>query len=365
MKTLLTKLWLIRFYALALLLTSGLVPPASESVAQTLNPSAVILMYHRFGESGLPSTNTTVEQLADHISALQSSGHTVVPLDMVVSALKGEGTLPDKAVAITVDDAYRSFFTDGWPKFKEAGFPVTLFVATKGVEAGYRDLLSWPEIKSLQTEGVTIGAHSHGHGHYVSLSAEAVQQDLTDMKAVFDKELGVVPDLFAFPYGEAGLADLASVRAAGFTAAFGQHSGAAGPLNDSFYLPRFALNESYGGADRFRLIINTLPLPVTAVAPAEPVLRDNPLTLTLTLSETLPNIVDLTCFGPRGTLIPTALEDDQVWLTPTSTFPTGRSRINCTLRSNAPETEGRWHWFGWQMIGGFKTEGAEVHPRYR
>lgn len=364
MRTLLTKLWVT-----ALLLTCGIAPLMAESIAQAAEPSAdsgaVILMYHRFGESGLPSTNTTAEQVADHIAALQSGGHTVVPLDVVVSALNGEGALPDKAVAITVDDAYRSFLTDGWPQFKAAGFPVTLFVATAGVEAGYGDLLSWPEIKSLQAEGVALGAHSHGHGHYVSLSAAAVQQDLSDMKAVFERELGGVPSLFAFPYGEAGLADLSAVRRAGFTAAFGQHSGAAGPLNDLFYLPRFALNESYGGADRFRLVINTLPLPVKSVAPAEPVLQDNPPALTLSLAHHLSNIADLTCFGPRGTLIPTAVEQDQIWLTPTDAFPNGRSRINCTLQSQARETTGRWHWFGWQMIAGFKTEGVAVHPRYR
>lgn len=365
MRFLFIKLLLIRFCAAAAVLTAGLVPFANPSFAQSAETSAVILMYHRFGESGLPSTNTTQQQLADHIAALQEGGHTVVPLEAVVSALKGQGELPDKAVAITVDDAYRSFQTDGWPQFKAAGFPVTLFVATEGVDAGYTDLLSWPEIKNLQSDGVAIGAHSHGHGHYVSLSADAVQQDLRTMRASFKSGFGLVPELFAFPYGEAGRADIAAVRDAGFAAAFGQHSGAAGPLNDTFYLPRFALNENYGGADRFRLIINTLPLPVESVSPAEPVLLDNPSSITLTLADPLPNISDLTCFGPRGGALQTAIDGGQVWLTPSEPFPVGRTRFNCTLRSIAPETEGRWHWFGWQMIAGFKTDGAPVHARYR
>jgi len=296
---------------------------------------------------------------------LREGGHTVVPLDHVVAALRGERTLPDKAIAITVDDAYRSFLNQGWPRFKAAGFPVTLFVATEGVDAGYRDLLSWTEIRDLQAEGVTIGAHSHTHAHYVSLSNDEVQQDLRDMKASFESALGKVPDLYAFPYGEAGLADTAAVRDAGFTAAFGQHSGAAGPLNDPFYLPRFALNESFGNAGRFRLIINTLPLPVADISPPEPVLVDNPPAMSLTLAESLPNISDLTCFGPRGQSLAPAIDGGQVRLTPSEPFPAGRTRINCTLRSVVPESEGRWHWFGWQMIAGFKTEGAPVHSRFQ
>lgn len=377
MNDLLNRLWLIRFFTVALLLTGGLVPhgyglgaKASESSAEpSADPpaelSAVVLMYHRFGESGFPSTNTTPAQLEDHIKALQEGGHTVVPLASVVSALKGEGTLPDKAVAITIDDAYRSFLTDGWPVFKAAGMPVTLFVATEGVSAGYGDLLSWDEIRSLQAEGVSLGAHSHSHAHYVSLSAEGVTQDLAAMQSAFETELGMVPSLFAYPYGEAGLDDMDRVRAAGFVAAFGQHSGSAGSLNHLFYLPRFALNEGFGGADRMRLILNTLPLPVAEVSPAEPVIKTNPPQLTLTLANPPPNISGLTCFGPRGVTLTPAFQDNLVTLTPVDSFPSGRSRVNCTLRSQAESTRGRWHWFGWQVIAGFETERTPVHPRFR
>lgn len=369
MNKLLNRLCLIRFLTAALLLTAGLVLHGSGPTAQTAisaaEPSAVILMYHRFGEGDFPSTNIRPDQLAAHIEALQQGGHTVVPLQTVVSALKGQAQLPDKAVAITVDDAYRSFLTDGWPKFKAAGFPVTLFVGTEAVNAGYRDLLSWDEIRQLEKDGVSIGAHSHSQAHYVSLSTQEVAQDLAVMRATFEAELGAVPDLFAFPYGEAGLADMEQLREAGFSAAFGQHSGAAGQLNDPFYLPRFALNENFGGSDRFRLIINTLPLPVTAVSPAEPVIKINPPQLTMTLADPPTNISGLTCFGPGGLTLDPVFQRDQVTLTPTDAFPSGRSRVNCTLQSQAAETRGRWHWFGWQMIADFQTERAPVHPRYR
>ena len=329
------------------------------------DPSAVILMYHRFGEAAFPSTSTTREQLDDHIAVLQESGQVVVPLFDVVTALQNNTPLPDRAVAITVDDAYRSFLTDGWPKFKAAGFPVTLFVATAGVDAGFSDLLSWNEIRSLQDDGVTIGAHSHSHGHYPGMSAEAVNSDLQHMAESFEQHLGAVPPLFAFPYGEAGRADMTAVKTAGFRAAFGQHSGAAGMVSDLFYLPRFALNEAFGGADRFRLVINTLPLPVTQIEPHEPVLRDNPPVFTLALSNPPANLAALTCFGPGGRPLDTAVDKDSVWLTPVQPFPSGRARLNCTLPVRTEGQDGRWYWFGWQMIAGFESEGVAVHGRYR
>lgn len=358
---------LISFLSTVALLAISLAPELMLAPAQGADgqESAVVLMYHRFGERAYPSTNTTIAQLEDHIRALQVGGHAVVSLADVVSAYNGEITLPPKAVAITVDDAYRSFLTVAWPRLKAAGFPVTLFVATDAVESGYGDSLTWAEVRMLQKEGVTIGAHSHTHSHLPALSSDGVKQDLEAMATAFDRVLAAVPNLYAYPYGEAGLADIEAVREAGFQAAFGQHSGAIGRYSDRHYLPRFALNETYGEAARFRLVINTLPLPVMAVAPSDPVLKEHPKTLTFSLGKPPENIADLTCYGPRGQLLKSAIEKDVVDIETASPFRPGRVRVNCTLRSDLPETKGRWYWFGWQMIAGFETEGVAVHPRYR
>lgn len=357
-------------WVMGLLCTGGATAIAVTAVpVQAQSTSAVVLMYHRFGEGALPSTSIRLDQLEDHIAALQSGGHTVVPLVDVAAALRGERDLPDRAVAITVDDAYRSFLTQGWPRFKAAGFPVTLFVATAGVDAGYSDLLTWDELRALQTDGVAIGAHSHSHGHFPAMSADVVADDLTQAKASFVRELGHIPALFAFPYGEAGQADLDMVEAAGFTSAFGQHSGAAGPLTNPFYLPRFALNESFGNPARFRLIADTLPLPIASIDPLESVLTENPPVLTLSLINPPSNIVALTCFGPGGTTVTSAVDagisPGKIWITPEQMFPKGRVRVNCTLPAHGAGQEGRWHWFGWQMIAGFETEGVPVHARYQ
>lgn len=357
---------LIRFICVAALVTSGLVP--RQSVAQFVPESnlmsGVVLMYHRFGDDRYPSTNTTLVQLEDHIQALKAGGHTIVPLADIVAARDGKITLPPKAVAITVDDAYRSFLTDGWPRFKAAGFPVTLFVATAGSDAAYGDSLTWDQIRSLERDGVTVGAHSENHDHLPALSAEAVTQDLTSMIAAFNRELGAVPSFYAYPYGEAGLADMAAVKGAGFVAAFGQHSGAIGTDSNRFYLPRFALNEAYGDADRFRLIINSLPLPVTAISPPEPILKQPVDAFSLTLDGAPKTLSNITCYGPSGTLMSSDVEANKITLKPASLFPAGRVRFNCTLPAEGQQHNGRWHWFGWQMISGLKTEGVDIHPRY-
>jgi len=332
-----------------------------QSLVASAADSAVVLMYHRFGEDAYPSTNLRLDQLEAHISVIKAGGHVVIPLAEVVEALNYGQEIPERAVALTVDDAYESFWTEGWPRFRAAGFPVTLFVATDAVDQAAPGMMNWDKIRSAEKEGVTVAAHSAAHTHYPSLGEADVESDLARMNSSFLEHLGAVPTLFAYPYGEAGTADMALVEAAGFAAAFGQHSGPVYSEAGRYYLPRFPLNEAFGELDRFRLVIDTLPLKVTSISPHNPVLTNNPPSLTLAIPMASNFLKSLTCYGPGGHPISTTVGASLVHLDPEGAFPLGRVRINCTLR----EQGSRWRWFGWQMIAGFVSDGLAVHGRYQ
>ena len=81
--------------------------------------SAVVLMYHRFGEDRFPSTSIRVEQFQAHLKYLKDSGYTVVPLADVHAAINDGSPLPGRAVAITIDDAYRSVYDVAFPIFRQ------------------------------------------------------------------------------------------------------------------------------------------------------------------------------------------------------------------------------------------------------
>ena len=66
---------LISPLAAAAAVIAGLLPAAVYAQS-----SAVVIMYHRFGESEYPSTNTTLEQLDAHIAELTSGPYSVLPL---------------------------------------------------------------------------------------------------------------------------------------------------------------------------------------------------------------------------------------------------------------------------------------------
>ena len=331
----------------SLLLALGLASPAA---GQTGGPSgAVIVMYHRFGEDSQPSTNIRLDQFERHLEILTNGDYNVVPLGTVVEALRTGTALPDRTVAITIDDAYRSVYREAWPRLRDAGLPFTLFVNTDGIGGG-TNAMTWDEIRELAEAGVEIGAHSAAHGHMAFMDRGTVEADFARMTARFNAELGFVPTIYAYPYGEYSreLADM--VEAAGYRAAFGQHSGVAYQGADLFTLPRFALNERYGEPDRFDLIVNALPLPATDVVPdgmliAENLGDSNPPLVGFTVNGAVGSLDRLSCFASTGDELELErLGSGRVEVRLATPLGPGRSRLNCTLPVPGPVE--RWRWLG-------------------
>ena len=124
---------------------------------EEMRDSATVLMYHRFGESRYPSTNISVEQFEAHLAHLTAGNYTVLKLDDIIARLRAGELLPDRTVAITIDDAYQSVYNEAWPRLTEAGFPFTLFVASSPIDRELSAYMSWDQIRELQASGVTIG----------------------------------------------------------------------------------------------------------------------------------------------------------------------------------------------------------------
>lgn len=316
--------------------------------------SAVAFMYHRFGEDQHPSTSIRMAQFEAHLREIRSGGYTVLPLADIVDAMAKGEPLPDRTLALTIDDAFRSVYTEAWPRLRALGLPFTLFVATDTIDER-ADGLSWSQLREMRDAGVTIGHHTASHAHLADLSSAAVQSELARANARFREELGAVPRLFAYPYGEYSARVRTLIEQAGFAAAFGQHSGVLHGGEDRFGLPRFALNERYGSLERFRLAANALPLPVENVLPQDPLITtENPPLFGFTLAAGVGPLRGLGCYAssqPEPARIE-QLGPQRFEVRLSQPLPYGRSRINCT----APAGSGRWHWFGRQFYRPGKGE---------
>ncbi|WP_340116452.1 polysaccharide deacetylase family protein [Pelagibius sp. 7325] len=340
-------------FVLATTLSLGAAPATAEqpSLHAAADPDngAAILMYHRFGEDSLPTTSVRLEQFEAHLAELGSGRYRVLPLPEIVARLHSGEALPDRAVAITIDDAALSVYSEAWPRLKAAGLPFTLFVSTEPLDLSLGGYMSWEQLREMAADPlVTVGNHGHSHAHMAWQDAAAQHSELEQAAARLQTELGSAPTLFAYPYGEMSLALRQNVIGSNFAAAFGQHSGAAGATSDRFFLPRFPLNEAYGDMERFRLVANTLPLPVDGITPADTAIAEpaqNPPNFGFTVTASLGNLDALQCFASAGAPEMMRL-GERIELRFATDFPAGRARINCTL----PAEGGRWRWFGTQFV---------------
>ena len=111
---------------------------------------------------------------------------------------------------------------------------------------------SHDQIRELKNEGVAIGAHSHTHNHLANLTLEELRVEIGKSNKIFLKELGEIPNLFAYRYGETDEKFFTLLKDYKFKVAFGQHSGvidinisdASFKSSVSFFLERFILLEA-------------------------------------------------------------------------------------------------------------------------
>lgn len=338
---------LLAFFFLTLL---GFLAPAraAEPASAKDEDSAVVIMYHRFGEGRYPSTNVTLAQFEAHLAELKNGGYNVVPLARIAAAMAAKTPLPPRTVGISIDDGFVSVFTEAWPRLKKAGFPFTVFIATDYHERPIAGYMTWDQIRALAADPlVEIGNHSASHLSMAAADAEKSRADIARAQAAFREKLGRAPTLFAYPYGEASSAAIGAAREFGFVAGFGQHSGAFDSQSEKFYLPRFAFNENYSEIDRFRRAARARALPVRELVPADPlVAAQNPPAFGFTVSGEIAGLAQMQCYSShdRGVQIE-RLGDRRFEVRFAKPFPKGRTRVNCTL----PAGDGRWYWLGRQF----------------
>ncbi|MBC7347004.1 MAG: polysaccharide deacetylase family protein [Clostridia bacterium] len=126
--------------------------------------SLAVLTYH---DIGMPEVGYCIsrERFLSHLNALQQEGYTFLPLEAVGLFLEGRYVPPSKAVVLTFDDGYASFYQEVYPILRERAIPAAVFLITGDVGRGRR--LTWAQIREMERDpGVHIRFYAHAHnGH--------------------------------------------------------------------------------------------------------------------------------------------------------------------------------------------------------
>ena len=303
-------------------------------------------MYHRFDENKYPSTNIKMDIFKKHIELIRENNiHFFNPKNFDKEFHKKK---TKKKVLLTIDDAFLSFYNNAWPYLKENEIPFLLFVSTQPI--GKRGYMNWSQIHEISKyDFVHIGNHSHSHEYLINYNFDEFKKDIDESIEIFNKELGYNPIFFSYPFGEYSLEQKKYISSL-FKYAFGQHSGVIDINKDKFELPRFPINEKYGDLERFKFLINMLPLEYKKIEPEEKFISDNenPPKLRIVFFEDQNNLENIKCYSNEGGEWKQAkikLDDNFLQVELIEKFKPRRGRVNCSLN----DKEG-WRWLGIQFV---------------
>lgn len=321
--------------------------------------SAVVLMYHKFDESSYPSTSVTIEQFMRQMEFFKNNGYTVVSLDKIVSAVKGHIPFGKKWIAITIDDAYKSFLK-AKPILESYNYPYTIFVNTEAVDQNYSSSMTWEDLKGIVQSGLgELAAHSHTHGHLVQdMDTEQRKGDvLVSVERIY-QSTSLMPRFFSYPFGEVSSKLVEEIKAMDqvlarpfhFSAAFSTQSGPVGCSSNPFTLPRFAINERYGVVDNlFKIKVSSRHLPVYDYHPKNKAIcvEDKVRKIYFSTEPGL-DLKNMRCYASRGNKAYVHISNGLVTVTLEKPLGFGlsnpndiRERLNCTAHYR-----GRYFWYG-------------------
>ncbi len=113
------------------------------------------------------------------------------------------------------------------------------------------EAMTWDDVRKIAADPLcTIGAHTINHFAVARLPADEALAEATLSRSRIAEEIGQVPEVFAYPYGDPGSAgprDFDLIREAGFAAAVTTRKGLIFPAHKDHLtaLPRLSLNGGY------------------------------------------------------------------------------------------------------------------------
>ena len=243
--------------------------------------SAVILLYHRFGESNYPSTNTALSTFKNQMNYLKVNGYNVIKLSKLCSMVKLHKKIAGNDVAITIDDGYRSTLK-AVKVLKRHHFPATIFLYTDAYNGGWPAFLSWKDINQIIKDPLfDIGNHTAAHSRLDEMTKTQIVDQIDSARKSIKEHTGKYTSLFAYPYGDYNEATVSLIKKFDFDCVFSQDVGAVDGQTDPYLIPRIAMTGIDIRLKRFIRKLNILPLHLKSFSPKEKISGGNVIRVVL------------------------------------------------------------------------------------
>ncbi len=191
----------------------------------------------------------------ERIIAKLSRLGSFIDTQSLLGILDGHTNLDSKRFHLSFDDGYRNLYRNALPVLRELKIPALVFVVTGMVgqdplEGPDQRLMSWEELRTIQSWGFEVGSHTKTHAKLSGVSRpQDLDRELRDSKREIEQRLGTECRYIAWPMGQRGDVDgrfFEVVEAAGYRACFGGFRGSVLPgKTDRFRIPRHQLEASW------------------------------------------------------------------------------------------------------------------------
>jgi len=208
------------------------------------------------------------------IEFMRDYGCHFVSVDDLAAAASGAKPLPDKAVVLTFDDAYESFYKNVFPVLERYKCPAVLAVVSKWLDSPPDEreyikkdgFMSWEQIAEVSKSGlVEIAAHSFDGHHAVRSNPQGnsapamiaraydpesktyeseeryrqrVSADFVNSSKAIEKATGKPARVYVWPYGRYTGIGIEEAKKAGYSFLFTLDDGLADLAKGSSAIPR-------------------------------------------------------------------------------------------------------------------------------
>src|SRR5580693_4289172 len=142
-----------------------------------------VLLYHSVPRTanGADPLCVPYERFSAQLETILDSGRTPVTVGEIAAGLRGEHALPERAVAITFDDAYEDT-PDAVELLCERGLRADVYVTTGQI--GTAAMITHEQLRRLATRPheVELGAHSVTHPHLDELTRSEIEREVSASK---------------------------------------------------------------------------------------------------------------------------------------------------------------------------------------
>jgi len=231
-------------------------------------PAATVLCYHIVEAPAAPRMHIDRDTFRQHLRYLEMTGYNVIPLRHLHEYVSGQrASIPKNAVVITIDDGWRSTYTEAFPELQKRKFPFTVFIYPN-IIGKTANALSWKQIREMADAGVDIQSHSLTHPyltkrHHRSKSdkdySEWLVRELAQSRKILEKETGKKVQFLAYPYGDFDDRVAKASARAGYDAALTCEFGQVKKGSDPLRMKRFVIDDRMDFA-AFRRYLGARPL---------------------------------------------------------------------------------------------------------